>query len=130
TRRILNLVDRTAGASGFLRDLFIQQYDDFDGMANNESAIITANQQLVAEVHDPLHVIYPVDGLAIADWPLGFIDHGDPSKAELFTKFQDYVLSEEMQAELLAQGRRTGLGMNPACRPAFPRWSTCRHPRR
>ncbi len=114
TRRILNLVDRTAGASGFLRDLFIQQYDDFDGMVNNESAVITANQQLVAEGRDPLHVIYPVDGLAIADWPLGYIDHGDPAKAELFTKFQDYVRSAEFQAELLAQGRRTGLGMNPA----------------
>lgn len=114
TRRILNLVDLTAGASGFLRDLFIQQYDDFDGMVNNESAIITANQQLVADGREPLHVIYPVDGLAIADWPLGFVDHGDPAKAELFTKFQGYVLSPEVQAELLAQGRRVGLGMNPA----------------
>jgi Ca-activated chloride channel family protein len=58
-------------------------------------------------------VIYPVDGLAIADWPLGFVDHGDPEMATLFEKFQAYMLSEDVQAELLAEGRRVGVGMNP-----------------
>jgi Ca-activated chloride channel family protein len=113
TKRILNLVDRSAGASGFLRDLFLQQYGAFDGMVNNESAVITANQQLTAEGRDPLYVIYPVDGLAIADWPLGYVDHGDAAKAEFFAKFQDYLLSEDVQKQLLAQGRRVGLGLNP-----------------
>jgi Ca-activated chloride channel family protein len=113
TQRMLGLVDRSAGASGFLRDLFLQQYDDFDGMFNNESAIITANLQLTAEGRAPLHVIYPVDGLAIADWPLGYIDHGDAAKAEFFISLQDYLLSDDVQRELLAQGRRVGLGLNP-----------------
>jgi Ca-activated chloride channel family protein len=113
TTRILGLVDRSAGASGFLRDLFLQQYDHFDGMVNNESAVITANQQLVAEGRDPLHVIYPVDGLAIADWPLGYIDRGDAEKSEFFTRLQSHLLSEDVQRELLAQGRRTGLGLVP-----------------
>jgi Ca-activated chloride channel family protein len=113
TTRILGLVDRSAGASGFLRDLFLQQYDHFDGMFNNESAIITANLQLTAEGRDPLHVIYPVDGLAIADWPLGYIDRGDAAKAEFFTKLQTYLTSPDVQRELLAQGRRTGLALNP-----------------
>jgi Ca-activated chloride channel family protein len=90
TQRMLALVDRSAGASGFLSDLFLQQYDDFDGMFNNESAIITANLQLTEEGRDPLHVIYPVDGLAIADWPLGYIDRGDAAKAEFFTLLQNY----------------------------------------
>ena len=113
TTRILGLVDRSAGASGFLRDLFLQQYDQFDGMFNNESAVITANQQLVAEGREPLYVIYPVDGLGIADWPLGYIDRGDAEKSEFFDRFQSYLLSEDVQQELLAQGRRTGLGLNP-----------------
>lgn len=113
TSRILGLVDRSAGASGFLRDLFLQEYDQFDGMVNNESAVITANQQLVAEGRDPLHVIYPVDGLAIADWPLGYIDRDDAEKGEFFTQLQNYLLSEDVQRELLAQGRRTGLGLTP-----------------
>jgi Ca-activated chloride channel family protein len=113
TQRILGSVDRSAGASGFLADLFQKEYDHFDGMVNNESAVITTNQALTAQGKEPLYVIYPVDGLAIADWPLGFINRGNPAKAELFTKFQNYLLSAEVQAELLAVGRRVGLGMNP-----------------
>jgi Ca-activated chloride channel family protein len=113
TKRILNLVDRTAGASGFLANLFQQQYDAFDGMVNNESAVITTNQRLTAEGKIPLYVIYPVDGLAIADWPLGYIDRGDAAKSDFFLKLQDYLLSEEVQQELLAVGRRTGLGLSP-----------------
>ena len=114
TRRILNLVDRSAGASGFLRDLFLQQYDAFDGMVNNESAVIAANQQLTAAGRDPLYVVYPVDGLAIADWPLGYVDRGDAAKAEFFAKLQNFLLSPDVQKDLLAQGRRTGLGLSPA----------------
>jgi Ca-activated chloride channel family protein len=113
TKHLLSLVDRSAGASGFLRDLFLQKYDTFDGMVNNESAVITANQRLTAEGREPLYVIYPVDGLAIADWPLGYVDHGDTAKAEFFAKLQSHLLSGQVQKELLAQGRRVGLGLNP-----------------
>ena len=51
--------------------------------------------------------IYPVDGLALADWPLGFIDRGDEEKSELFDELQEYLLSDVVQQELLDQGRRT-----------------------
>ncbi len=112
TTRLLQQVDRTAGASGFLGELFVQQYDAFDGMVNNESAVITANKTLIEQGKDPLYVIYPVDGLAIADWPLGYVDHGDAAKSEFFTKLQEYLLSEDVQAELLAAGRRTGLNLS------------------
>ncbi|MGH2558238.1 MAG: substrate-binding domain-containing protein [Thermomicrobiales bacterium] len=112
-KRILGTVDRSAGASGFLADLFYKEYDAFDGMVNNESAVITTNQKLTAADREPLYAVYPVGGLAIADWPLGYIDRGDDDKAELFAKFQEYMLSAEVQNELLAQGRRIGIGLNP-----------------
>ncbi len=106
--RILGAVDRTAGASGFLRDLFLENYADYDAMVNNESAIISANQQLIARGEtDLLYVVYPVDGLAVADWPLGYIDHGSTSKSEAFDLLQSYLLSPDIQAELVSQGRRT-----------------------
>ncbi len=113
TTRLLQQVDRTAGASGFLGELFVQQYDAFDGMVNNESAVITANKTLIEQGKDPLYVIYPVDGLAIADWPLGYVDHGDAAKADFFTELQDFLLSKEVQGELLKAGRRTGLNLSP-----------------
>jgi Ca-activated chloride channel family protein len=106
--RILGEVDRTAGASGFLRDFFLDNYADYDAMVNNESAIITANQRLSAGGEtDLLYVIYPVDGLAVADWPLGYVDHGDAKKSALFDRLHTYLKSPEVQAELVAQGRRT-----------------------
>ena len=114
TTRLLQRVDRTAGASGYLGELFVKQYDNFDGMVNNESAVITANKKLVAQGKDPLYVIYPVDGSAIADWPLGFIDREDEAKSAFFDKLQEYVLSPDFQAQLLAAGRRTGLDLRPA----------------
>ena len=117
-KRILGSVDRTAGSSGFLRDLMVENYADYDGMVNNESAIITANQQLPNKGEtDLLYVIYPVDGLAIADWPLGFVDHDVEGRSELFDRLQEYLLSDEIQQELLAQGRRTsgfGATLDPA----------------
>ncbi|MGD9713021.1 MAG: VWA domain-containing protein [Thermomicrobiales bacterium] len=77
-------------------------------MVNNESAIITANQQLIARGEtDLLYVIYPVDGLALADWPLGYIDREDERKSEIFDALQEYLLSDDVQQELLDLGRRT-----------------------
>lgn len=114
TTRLLQMVDRTAGASGFLGELFVREYANFDGMVNNESAVITANRALEAEGRDPLYVVYPVDGLAIADWPLGYVDRGEAAKAAFFGELQTFLLGAEMQGELLAAGRRTGLNLSPA----------------
>src|SRR5215207_5162450 len=113
TKRILGSVNRSAGASGFLRDLFLKEYDAYDGMVNNESAVITANQELIAKGLDPLYAIYPADGLALADWPLGYVDHGDTAKEEVFAKFEEYLLSDDVQKKILGMGRRTGPGINP-----------------
>ncbi len=107
-RRILGTVNRSAGSSGFLKDLFLQKYDAYDAMVNYESLIIETNQALVAQGKEPLVIIYPSDGLAIADSPLGYVDQGDPAKATLFKKLQEYLLSDAVQAEILKQGRRTG----------------------
>jgi Ca-activated chloride channel family protein len=83
-------------------------------MVNYESLIIEANQQLTKDGRDPLYAVYPVDGLAIADSPLGYVDHGDAAKAEVFQKLQTYLLSENVQKEILGFGRRVGLvGLNP-----------------
>jgi Ca-activated chloride channel homolog len=113
-RRFLSTVNRSAGSSGWLKDLFLQKYDQYDAMVNYEALVIEANQQLVTQGREPLYAIYPVDGLAIADSPLGYVNHGDPEKEGRFLKLQEYLLSPEVQQEILATGRRIGLaGMEP-----------------
>ncbi len=101
-------IDRSSGSSEWLKDLFLK--GDYDAMVNYESLIITINEALEAEGKEPLHVVYLEDGLSISDSPLGYVDHGDKNKEEAFLKLQDYLLSEEIQAEISKLGRRTGYG--------------------
>ena len=108
-KRILGAVDRSSGSSGWLKDLCVDQYDLCDAMVNYEAIIIEANQELTQTGQEPLYAIYPVDGLALADSPLGYFDNGVQEKEDLFLKLQTYLLSEPVQQQLLGLGRRTGL---------------------
>jgi Ca-activated chloride channel family protein len=108
-KRFLGTVDRSSGSSGWLKDLFLQQYDKYDAMVNYEALVIEANQALVSQGKEPLYSVYPVDGLAIADSPLGYVNHDNPDKEKLFLTLQEYLLSPEVQQQILATGRRVGL---------------------
>jgi Ca-activated chloride channel family protein len=79
-------------------------------MVNYEALVIEANQKLVAQGKEPLYVIYPKDGLSLADSPLAYVDQGDAAKRALFQKFQDYLLTADVQKRIQALGRRTELG--------------------
>ena len=103
-RALLGGVDRSSGSSDWLKDLFLS--GDYDAMVNYECLIIDANEQLEAEGKEPLFVVYPYDGLSIADSPLGYVDHGDETKEEAFLAFQENLLSGESQSAIEATGRR------------------------
>jgi len=106
-------IDRTSESSGFLKNLFVQKYEQYDAMINYESLTIEANQTLIKEGKEPLYLIYLSNGLAISDSPFGYVDHQDPKKLEQFSSLQAYLLSEPIQKEILSFGRRTGLiGIN------------------
>lgn len=105
----LGTVDRSSGSSGWLKDLFLRTYDLYDGMVNYESVIIETNLALEQQGREALYAIYPTDGLAIADSPLGFVRHGNDEKEATFLELQQYLLGTEAQASLLASGRRTGV---------------------
>jgi Ca-activated chloride channel family protein len=107
-RKLLGGVNRSSGSSGWLKDLFLK--GGYDAMVNYEALIIEANQQLVKEAKEPLYLVYPVDGLVIADSQLGYVDNGDSKKEAFFKKLQAYLLGEKVQGELLKLGRRTGFG--------------------
>ena len=107
-RELLSGVERSSGSSDWLKDMFLE--GDYDAMVNYECLIIDANQQLEAEGKEPLYVVYPYDGLSIADSPLGYVDHGDAEKEEAFLAVQEYLLSDKAQAEIEATGRRINAG--------------------
>ena len=101
---LLGGVERSSGSSDWLKDLFLKE--DYDAMVNYECLIIDANRQLESEGKEPLYIVYPYDGLSIADSPLGYVDHGDSQKEEAFQAVQQYLLSEEAQSQIEATGRR------------------------
>lgn len=111
-KRFLRTVDRSSGSSTWLKEMLLADYPYFDGMVNYESMVIELNKRLRPD-QDPLYVIYPVGGVAIADSPLGYVDHGDSHIENFFLQLQGWLLSDEVQKSLQIEGRRTGgVGMD------------------
>lgn len=107
-RRLFASVHRSSGSSGFLKDLYLKDPTAFDAMFNYESMVIQADRDLALQGRDPLCAVYPVDGLEVADYPLGFIDHGDAAKVAFFHGLQDFLLTPATQKEIETYGRRPG----------------------
>lgn len=106
---LLGQVNRSAGSSGWLTELFLNRYDDYDAMINYEVMATEANTKLAAQGREKLTVVYPSDGVAIADAPLGYVEHGQGAgKRQAFAKLQSWLLSPAIQREIAATGRRTG----------------------
>ena len=108
-RDLLSAVDRSSGSSGWLKEAFVENPDQFDAMINYEALAIEANLALVDQGETPLHIVYPANGLAVADSPLGYVDKGDPAREAAFLALQQHLLSPDIQDRLVALGRRAGL---------------------
>ena len=105
-RALLSGVDRSSGSSDWLKDMFLE--GGYDAMVNYECLIIQANEELESRGEETLYVVYPYDGLTLADSPLGYVDNGDDDKETAFLELQEYLLSENVQNEIQRTGRRTG----------------------
>lgn len=103
---LLHGINRSSGSSDWLKDMFLQ--GNFDAMVNYEALIIDANQELMEQGKEPLYVVYPYDGLSIADSPLGYVEHGNKNKEDAFLAVQKYLLSVEVQKQIEKTGRRIG----------------------
>jgi Ca-activated chloride channel family protein len=104
-RELLKGINRSSGSSDWLKDLFLSS--DYDAMVNYETLIISANKRLREEGRENLYAVYPKEGVAMADSPLGYIDKGNSEKEALFKKLQEYLLSAPVQTEIQKTGRRT-----------------------
>lgn len=105
-QELLSGVDRSSGSSDWLKELFLKS--DYDAMVNYEALVIAANKELVKAGKEPLYVVYPYDGLSLADSPLGYVEAGSAKKEEAFLALQSFLLSDQIQDEIQRTGRRTG----------------------
>ena len=81
--------------------------DSHDSMVNYESLVIQADKELTAKNKEPLLAIYPSDGIAVADSPLGYVDRGQ-GKERAFARFSTAVTSKTSKKLFEEAGRRTG----------------------
>jgi Ca-activated chloride channel family protein len=126
-KALLQGVARSSGSSGWLKDLYLDTAKaghPYDGMWNYEAVLKETNDALRSQGGELLYAVYPADGSAYADAPLGYVDHGQPKATkDFFDALQAHLLSAEVQAKIAADGRRTapGSGAKPA-RPE-PDWN-------
>jgi Ca-activated chloride channel family protein len=125
-KTMLGGVARSAGSSGWLGDLYVKTAKEghpFDAMWNYEFMLKEVNAELAQAGQEPLYAIYPAEGSAYADAPLGYVDHGQPKAAhDFFLALQAYMLSPEAQAKVAEDGRRTAPGVAAQPKPD-PTWN-------
>lgn len=127
-KSLLGAVVRSSGSSGWLKDLYVdsaRKGQVYKAMWNYEFLIREANSDLSAAGLAPLTAIYPVDGMVMADSPLGFIDNGrGPDIEKHFLDLQAYLLDQKTGAreKIRATGRRIG-GTTVADAQATQKWN-------
>jgi Ca-activated chloride channel family protein len=125
-KALLRGVARSSGSSGWLKDLYLETAKagrPYDGMWNYEAVLKETNDALRGQGGELLYAIYPADGSAYADAPLGYVDRGQPKQTrEFFDALQAYLLSRPAQTQIAADGRRTAPGLAPPGRPE-PDWN-------
>ena len=124
---LLRGVTRSAGSSGWLAALYVEAARSgagYDAMWNYEAVLKETNDRLRPLAQEPLYAIYPADGVAVADSPLGFIDHGKgPATEKFFTELLAYLQSSEVQKQIAATGRRLPFSSDAIAAAPEPDWN-------
>jgi Ca-activated chloride channel family protein len=120
-------VERSSGSSGWLADLYVQQAQSgtaYDAMWNYEAVLKETNDKLKAIGKEPLYAIYPADGVAIADSPLGFVEHGKGTDAsQFFTDLVAFLQSKPIAQRIADTGRRIPLADASVSAKPEPDWN-------
>lgn len=82
------------------------QEGEHDYFFGYESDFIRLNQ----EYGTVLQLIYPEDGVPLADKPFAYVDHKDAEMKALFLEIQEYLLTNDVQKQMCTNGIRTGYG--------------------
>jgi Ca-activated chloride channel family protein len=124
---LLQGVERSSGSSGWLADLYVDSASKgtvYDAMWNYEATLKETNDKLKQMGKEPLYAVYPADGVAVGDSPLGFIDHGrGPEVEKFFTDLLAYLQSDAVRRRIADTGRRLPLGGSAIQAAAEPDWN-------
>lgn len=113
-KSLLGAVVRSSGSSGWLKDMYVESARKgqvYKAMWNYEFLVRETNAELAAAGKAPLVAIYPVDGMVMADSPLGFMERGrGPEIEQHFLALQAFLLDDKnaMRDKIRTTGRRIG----------------------
>jgi Ca-activated chloride channel family protein len=95
----------TAGSSGWLAEAFVRAQDQVDGIINYESVLLSLNAG--SELSEPLVLVYPMEGIVTADYPLMLLD---TTKRDAWDRVVAYLRTPEVQGRIMADtGRRPAI---------------------
>lgn len=119
--RLAQAFAHTSASTGTLMDECVAHDQQCKTLFTYEDLVVEQNQKLPAG-HEPLVAVYPTDGLAISDSPLGFLPHGNNTdKEQTFLKLQSYLSSADAQKKLLDLGRRPNTTIGLSLPPDAPK---------
>jgi Ca-activated chloride channel family protein len=125
-KTLLSGVERSSGSSGWLADLYVKSAGEgtqYDAMWNYEATLKETNDKLKPLGKEPLYAIYPADGVAVGDSPLGFVERGKGADyQQFFTDLVAYLQTQPVAQRIADTGRRIPLGGNVSAK-AEPDWN-------
>ncbi|HEY5519051.1 MAG TPA: VWA domain-containing protein [Candidatus Limnocylindrales bacterium] len=105
----------TAGSSGFLADDYVRQQDSIDGIINYESILMGLNAG--GQLHEPLTLIYPKEGIVTADYPFMLLN---ADKKDAWQKVVDYLRTPDVQRQIMTSTARRPVVPSVALDSRFP----------
>jgi Ca-activated chloride channel family protein len=106
----------TAGSSGWLIDAYVRDQDKLDGIVNYEASLLALNSG--NQLHEPLTLLYPKEGVMTADYPLVLLD---ASKKAAFDKVVAYFRSPDVQRSIMQKTFRRPTVSDVALDSIFPK---------
>jgi Ca-activated chloride channel family protein len=91
----------TADTSDQLVADFVEQQDDADALIGYESVLLSLNAS--GKLREPLEIIYPEDGMVLAEYPLLLLD---PARRADYNAVVDWLTSEPVQEKIMARTMR------------------------
>ena len=105
----------TAGSSGWLSEAYVRDQDRLDGIINYESVLLSLNAG--GQLHEPLALVYPSEGIVTADYPLVLLD---ATKRAKFDTLVAYLKSAPVQRRIMETTYRRPVNQQVALASAFP----------